>query len=117
MPTIEIENRLDSLTGWVTAGLCFIVVFAISVMGLMFWFALQSSHQAGDIQGIATETHTALCAFKQDLEVRHAANLQILREHPEDPVSVFNLVIPRATLRSSVDSQKQTLDSLVSLDC
>jgi hypothetical protein len=113
----EVEQRLGTLTSWVTAGLAFILVFTISVMGIMVWQSYRLGENANQLKSVATETHGALCALKFDLNKRYDSNVKILREHPGDPVRVFGLTIPRDQLQSSVDSQKSTLNALVSLDC
>lgn len=65
----------------------------------------------------ARDTHSALCAFKVDLRGRYINGGKILADHPEDPVKVFGLTIPRDQLMQTHKSQKSTLDSLAVLDC
>lgn len=113
----QLEAKLGALQTWVTAGIGFIVVFAVSVMAALVWFAAVQSGQRSDLADVAVETHTALCSLRADLQVRYDANARLLKEHPGDPVRAYNLVIPRATLKSSVASQKATLDALGSLNC
>lgn len=117
MTTELIDNRLNALTAWVVGGLCFILVFTISVVALMLWQTSRITNNRAELETVATQTHSALCAFKLDLKKRYDANTKLLREHPEDPVLVFNLVIPRDTLVQSTHAQQGTLDSLDELKC
>ena len=113
----EIERALDDLASRTTFGLCFIVVFALTVLGALAWYGHQQGKQADALKAVATETHGALCSFKGDLQHRFDANLKLLQDHPEDPVRAYGLVIPRGTLASSVSNQKATLKALAPLDC
>lgn len=77
------------------------------------WF-----NQARGLKAVATETHTALCALKADLEHRHEAGLQYLVEHPQGVVTRSgDVVISAALLRQSLDAQQATLDALSALTC
>lgn len=113
----KLERKLGSLQAWVSGGLAFIVVFSITVTGLMFWQAYRLGQQAAEVKQVAVTTHDALCAFKLDLQRRYNDNRKLLRDHPEDPVRAFGLEIPRATLESSVANQKATLEALSIVRC
>ncbi len=117
MASQALDRKLTTLTAWVTAGICFMVVFAVSVAGLLYWGAARQAAQSEKIKAVAVETHDSLCALKIDLRSRYDSSSKILKEHPEDPVTVFGLTIPRDQLVQSNQSQKDTLDSLTVLDC
>ena len=65
----------------------------------------------------ARQTHTALCAFRFDLQTRYDSGAKILAEHPENPVHIYGLAIPRDQLISSHQSQESALRALRRLNC
>ncbi len=65
----------------------------------------------------ARDTHAALCTFRQDLQTRYDDAAKLLEEHPEDPVKVFGLTIPRDQLVQANQGRGATLESLKILDC
>lgn len=112
MPTTEIDRKLAVLTAWVAAGLCFILVFAISVMGLMVWQAARLSQNAQGLEEVATETHESLCAFKMDLERRYETGIKFLGDNPDGIPG-----ISAEQIQNSLTNQKATLSALETLDC
>ena len=110
--TTEVDTKLASLTAWVAAGLCFILVFAISVMGVMVWQAVRVSQNAEELKTVATETHDSLCAFKADLDKRHTAGEQFLKQNPDGIPGISAVQI-----QQSLNNQQDTLNSLATLDC
>ena len=116
-PRGEVERALDTLSSRTTFGLGFIVVFCIAVTGALVWFGMTQGEQSSQLKAVATETHSALCTLKQDLQSRYDANLKLLKDHPEDPIVVYGLTIPRDTLVTNAAGQKSTLGALQILDC
>lgn len=106
----QIETALAGLQTKVIAGLCFIIAFAITFTAVGAFLMVK-------VSGDARESHAALCAFKSDLETRHASSVKLLHDHPEDPVRVYGLTVPRDQLVQSTQSQQATLDSLGGLSC
>lgn len=117
MAESQVEAKLGQLQAWVVAGLAFILVFCMSMTALMLWQARESGQASGRVEAQAEETHNALCAFKQDLKERYLSSLKILREHPEDPVQIFGLVVPRQELVNANKTRADALQSLSILDC
>lgn len=117
MPNSQIEQKLSILQGWVTAGLSFILIFAISVMGIMVWQAYRVGSNARQLHEVATETHGALCAYKADLNNRHSTGEQYLKDHQNGVVSHGEVLITAAQIKQSLASQASALDSLSALDC
>lgn len=101
----EADRKLSSLQTWVTAGMCFIIVFAVTVMAVMVWQAVRLSN-------VANESHAALCAFKNDIERRHEAAVRFVKENPDGIPG-----ISRAQIDQSLDTQQDTLDALGVLVC
>ena len=81
---------------------------------LVFVIASSNAKTAARLEQVATETHTALCTFKADLERRYESTVKYLHRH-EGPEPIPG--ITRGTLRRSLQSQKATLDALDVLDC
>jgi hypothetical protein len=118
MPTENVvERKLSTLTGWVTAGLCFIIVFAISAMAIMVWQSYRVGENARQLRTVAEQTHESLCAFKQDIENRHQSGEQYLEDHPNGLTAHGEVVITAAQIQQSLDAQSSTLKSLSGLDC
>lgn len=85
--------------------------FVVSVLALGILLALRSS-DLHKIDQLSRETHTALCAFKGDLRSRYRNGVEFLEEHPDGIPG-----ISAAQIQRSLDQQKATLGSLVSLEC
>jgi len=83
------------------------IVFLMVLLG--FVLQIHRNRQLGQ-QG--QEAHDALCVFKADLEARYGSGLEFVRSHPAGIPGV-----PVTVLRSSLNNQKATLESLATLDC
>ena len=117
MPNSEVENKLGNLTAWVTAGLCFIVVFAISSMAILTYSAYVSGRTASDLKAVAIQTHNSFCAFKLDIQHRHEDGVRYLKDHPTGVTAHGEVIITAAQIKQSLDFQESTLGSLQGLDC
>lgn len=113
----QVERRLSVLQSWVTFGLAFILLFSISVMGIMVWQSYRLGANANELRGVATETHSSLCAFKTDLQTRHENSVKYLQDHPSGLVAHGEVLISPAQIQQSLDAQSATLSSLSGLDC
>src|SRR6187551_2663297 len=117
MDMTRMENSLARYQGLVAGGFAFLVVFAVTMMGVMLWQSFRMGQQAEQLKVVATSTHDSLCALKHDLVVRHNSNVILLRDHPEDPIQAYGLSIPRATIIQNETSQEATIDALKGLIC
>ena len=114
----QVEKRLGILTAWVTAGLAFILMSTICVMGIMVWQSYRVAESAAELRSVATETHNSLCTLKLDIQHRYEAGLAYQHDHPHGLTdSSGNVIITAVQLKQSTDAQKSTLDSLTGLDC
>lgn len=114
----QVETKIVSLQAWVTAGLCFIVVFAVSIMGIMVWTAVRVGENARDLAAVAEETHDALCAFKVDLTKRWQGGVAFVKENPSGLRDARGeIIISRDQLDTSNANQRAALDALRRLDC
>lgn len=71
-------------------------------------------HQNGRIDRVASSTHDALCAFKNDLEHRAGATRSYLAQHPNMQLIVG---VDRSVIERSLRQQELTLTSLSALTC
>ena len=104
-----IDAKLARLQTWLTAGVAFIVAFAVTITAVMFWQAVVLNRKT---EG----ANVALCTFRHDLEVRYETSLAFIdniRTGKRPPIS--GITIP--DLERSAANQKATLDSLSALDC
>jgi hypothetical protein len=83
-------------------------------LNVVAYLALSLALLAGvyRVETTTRATHSALCAFKVDLERRVQAGEEFLAENPEGVPG-----ISRESIQRSLDSQKSTLLALASLDC
>lgn len=88
-----------------------VVVILAIVAGL--WF-----NQDRGLKRVARETHTSLCALRQDIQRRHEAGVEYLKEHPRGLVGdAGTILISAAQIRDSLRNQESTLDALDPLNC
>lgn len=90
--------------------------FAIVLLAalLLFANARENAQTQARLSEVATETHSALCVFKQSIEDRIQTTEDYLKKHPgPEPIPG----ITRGDLRRSLDAQRQTLEALSILDC
>lgn len=107
MEKTPLESSFARYQALVVGGLAFIVVFAITVMGIMLWQAFRMGQQAEKVEHVAVSTHRALCTFRDDVQRRHDNAEEFLKENPGGFSG-----IPASTLQASIDAQKATLDAL-----
>ena len=111
------EVRLRQLQAWVTAAVIGAVVFAMTVLGFMFWQSYRVGVNTQHLKQVALETHGALCAFKIDLTHRYDDGVKYLEDHGSGLTAHGEVLITAAQIKRSLDSQKATLTSLAGLDC
>jgi hypothetical protein len=84
-------------------------VFLAIIAGL--WW-----NQDRGLKAVATETHAALCTFKEDLEGRQEASKKYVLDVTEgrrQPIAGITL----AEIRVTNKNRQNTLDALASLNC
>ncbi|HSE44960.1 MAG TPA: hypothetical protein VLA89_06495 [Gemmatimonadales bacterium] len=117
MELTEAEQKLERLTWMINWAGAFLLFFVVSMTALMLWQAFRLGSTTNEVKNVAITTHDSLCAFKQDLQTRYDSGSKVLNQHPEDPVRIYGLVVPRSQLVQSNQSQAATLESLSALDC
>ena len=117
MQLSDAEQKLERLSWMINWAGAFVLFFVVSMTALMLWQAYRLGGTASEVKNVAVQTHDSLCALKLDLQGRYDSGSKILSDHPEDPVQVYGLTIPRDTLVQSNQSQASTLQALGALDC
>lgn len=84
----------------------------LALFGALWW------NQERGIQSLASESHSALCAFKRDIEQRRDRSVEYLEEHPRGLVSSSGeVILSRLEIQRSIDAQNSTLAALDELRC
>jgi len=109
-----LERSLARYQGFVTFGLCFIVVFAVTVSAVMLWSAYRIGQQSERLNNIALTTHNSLCALRNDMKTRYDDGVKFLADNPSGLLSPSNheIIIPAALLQANVQNQKAALAAL-----
>jgi lipopolysaccharide export LptBFGC system permease protein LptF len=102
-----LEISLGRYQSLVVGGLAFIVVFAVTVMGVMLWQAYRMGQTAEKVENIAVTTHSSLCALQDDIQIRHDNNVIFLESNPRGIPG-----ITPAMIQESIDGYQSTLDAL-----
>lgn len=85
-----------------------VLAIVIVVMFLMFGFFGVLEHRRTDrLAKQGAQAHDAICTFRADLIRRVETTERYLENHPEGFAG-----IPRATIRKSLDDQRQTIEAL-----
>ena len=82
-------------------------------------FAALWWNQDRGLKAVANQTHSSLCALKQDIEIRQKRSVEYLKENPRGIVSKRNgeVIIPAALIQQGIDDRKSALDALSGLSC
>lgn len=101
----ELRTALRRLA--VATVIVYVAVVALFVVGYVF-----SHNQRNAIAASVETTTTALCALRNDLEVRVAASKAFLVENPEGIPG-----IPPRQIQDGIDNQQRTINALAVLTC
>lgn len=85
------------------------LVFLVLVVAL-YW------NQERGIRHLTNQTHTALCAFKGDLD-RRVELTQVYLDANDDRYPIPGLEVPRDDIAVQLANQRRTLASLKILEC
>lgn len=84
----------------------------LALLGALYW------NQERGLRDLTDQTHGALCAFKQDIEIRRESAIQYLKDNQNGVIDrEGNILISSEQIQQSIDSQSATLRSLSALDC
>lgn len=81
-------------------------------VGLTFYAISGNRDRAAEGQ----QAHDALCVLRESAETQLARNEAYLKQKG-DPIIIFGLKVPRATIANTVAGQRRTVNSLSRLDC
>jgi hypothetical protein len=102
-----LEASFAKYQALVVGGLAFIVVFAITVMGIMLWQSYRMGETAEKVENIAVTTHNSLCALQEDVQIRHDNNVLFLESNPQGIPG-----ITPAMIQEAIDGYASTLNAL-----
>lgn len=102
---IAIQHSIKLLGVWTAILYGFVAVILVCAV---IWAAAQRA----ELQQVQDRAIGALCTFRSDLERRYESGVQFLREHPDGVPG-----IPASVIQTSVNNQRDTLESLQGLPC
>ena len=113
MDITRVESTLAKYQSLVTAGLAFIVVFTVSMVGVMLFQSYRMGQQSEQIKAVAVSTHSALCALRNARLAEQASSKKFLKEHPNGLTDRYgSILISAAQIQGSIDSQQTVIDAL-----
>ena len=106
----KLSRKLGRYSALVVGGLAFIVLFAVTMMGVMVFLAFSVGHQSAKLEDVAEETHNALCALYTkeviaNREARPYLSTGLLDEHG-------NIVISAKLIRRGYEQRQDTIEAL-----
>ncbi len=106
----KLSRSLGRYQALVVGGLAFIVLFAVTMMGVMLFLAFRVGGQAENLEDVARETHSALCALytKEIVAQRDALPYRKTGLLDDDG----KVVISAALIQRGIDQRKETIDAL-----
>lgn len=109
----QLSDSLGRYQAYVVGGLAFIVLFAISIMGVMLYLAFAQGNQAAKLEAVARETHGSICAlYSQNVVANREARL-ILKDSPTGLLDRNgNVVIDATLIQRGIDQRQDTIDAL-----
>lgn len=110
--TSRVEAKLGSLQAWVIAGLFFILTFAATFTAWGAYQAHKLSDNRAELAIIATQTHSALCTLRADLQHRIDDANKFLVDHPNGIPG-----ISAQEIKNSINNEEQTVNALAPLKC
>lgn len=102
---IAIQHSIRLLGVWTAVLYGVVCLFLVAAL-------LYAMNQRAALTRIQDETVSALCTFRNDLQVRYENGVQFIKDHPDGIPG-----IPIGTLKQSVENQRSTLISLQGLPC
>src|SRR6186713_399044 len=106
----KLARSLARYQALVVGGLCFIVVLAITIMGVMLYLSFSLGNQSARLEAVADETHNALCALYNKEIVAQRDALPYRKTGLLDDRG--NVVISAELIQRGIDQRKDTIDAL-----
>ena len=109
----KLARSLGRYQAMVVGGLCFIILFAITIMGVMLYLSFTLGSQSQRLENIATETHNVLCAqFTKEVVANRDARA-LLRGSPQGLLDRRgNIVIEASLIQRGIDQRQDTIDAM-----
>lgn len=108
--TAKLARSLARYQALVVGGLCFIVVLAITIMGVMLYLSFSLGNQSAKLEGVAEETHDALCALYQKEITAQRESLPYRNTGLLDARG--NVVISAELIQRGIAQRKDTIEAL-----
>lgn len=108
----DIQNGYERWARITFRALVVIAATLVATAGVLGFLIRANARRGDEIRQQAAMTAGALCSLRSDLEQRVRSTEDFLRDHPRGIPG-----IPVATLKTSLDGQRRTVNALGSLDC
>lgn len=120
MDTTPIEKSLSRYQNLVAFGLAFIVVFAVSVVGILLFLTFRVGQQAERLEGVAIQTHDVQCALFLAERRQNEDARRLLKESPLGLLDRHdNIIIEASLIQRGIDQRQITIDAVrgAGLEC
>jgi hypothetical protein len=107
-----VKTVQESLAGRFRALVAATVFLYAALIGVGTYGYVSRSHDLAKIDQVSTTTKTALCLFRDNIEKQVATSEEFIQENPDGIPG-----LPAATIKASIQRQKETLKALDILEC
>lgn len=107
-----LERQLHSFQSRITFGLAFIVIFSLTMMGVVVFLAYQQGSAARHVQTEVQQLHGAVCALRADVTQRRNTSVNFLERNPEGIPG-----LPASEIQTSIDNYNRTISALSGVRC
>jgi len=106
----KLSRTLGHYQALVVGGLAFLVLFAVTMMGVMLFLSFRVGAQAEKLEGVALETHNVLCALyakevRANVDAAPFRKTGLLDERG-------NVVIEASLIQRGIDQRKETITAM-----
>ena len=108
-----IEKALQRYQNYVVGMLAFVVVFALTIMVVLFWQTYRLGEQASDLRHVATTTHNSLCALQQNMRRSYDDTAKFLKANPAGLISGGTVIISAEILEQQQANRLTSLNALL----
>lgn len=109
----KLARSLGRYQSIVVGGLAFLVVFAVTMMGIMLWQATTIGRSSAQIEHVADESHDVLCALYLQNVRQNQDAYALLKESPAGLLDARgNIVIAADLIQRGIDGRKDTIDAM-----
>jgi len=111
--TSSLARSLGRYQAMVVGGLCFIILFAISIMGVMLYLSFSVGAQSARLEAIASQTHNTLCALYNQNTTANREARKLLVDSPAGLVdNRGNVLIDATLIQRGIDQRADTVRAM-----